>query len=39
VGRVKSIKPVMTVAALAVAIGAENWLYRKMCLARWQMRP
>jgi hypothetical protein len=38
-GRVESSKPVIKVAALTVAIGVENWLYRKMSLAGWRMRP
>jgi len=38
-GRAKSSKPVIKVAAFSVAVGVENWLYRKMRLAGWRMRP
>ena len=38
-GRVRGIKPVTQVAAVAVAIVAENLLYRKMRQAGWQLRP
>ncbi|MDP8972136.1 MAG: hypothetical protein M3N45_02950 [Actinomycetota bacterium] len=39
VGRARLIKPVVKVAALAVAIVAENLLYRKMGQAGWRLRP
>jgi hypothetical protein len=39
VGRVWSLKPVIKVAAVAVAIVAENLLYRKMRQSGWQIRP
>jgi hypothetical protein len=38
-GRVERIKPVIKVAALAVAIAAENLLYRKMGQFGWRIRP
>jgi hypothetical protein len=37
--RVGRIKPVIKVAALAVAIAGENFLYRKMRQAGWRLRP
>ena len=37
--RGKRIKPVIKIAALALAIGAENFLYRKMGQAGWRLRP
>jgi hypothetical protein len=39
VGRGKRIKSVIKVAALAVAIAAENYLHRKMHHYGWQVRP
>ncbi len=39
VGRVVGTKPVIKVAALAVAIVAENFLYRKMRQSGWRLRP
>ena len=33
------LKPVIKVAAVGVAIGVEQWLYRKMRLAGWRVRP
>jgi hypothetical protein len=39
VGRVERIMPVIKVATLAVAIAAENLLYRKMRQSGWQLRP
>ena len=38
-GRGKRIKPVIKIAALAVAIVTENFLYRKMGQAGWRLRP
>ena len=38
-GRGKRIKPFIKVAALAVAIAAENFLHRKMYHYGWQVRP
>ena len=38
-GRVERIKPVVKVAALAVAIAAENFLHRKMHHYGWRVRP
>ena len=38
-GRVGRIKPVIKVAAVAAAIVAENFLYRKMRQSGWQLRP
>ena len=37
--RGERIKPVIKVATLAVAIVAENLLYRKMGQAGWRLRP
>ena len=37
--RVKRINPVIKATALAVAIIAENLLYRKMRQAGWRLRP
>ena len=39
VRRREHIKPVIKVAALAVAIVAENLLYRRMLRYGWQLRP
>ena len=39
VGRGERIKPVIKVAALGVAIVAENFLYRKMRQSGWRLRP
>jgi len=39
VGRLERIKPVIMVAALAVAIAAENFLHRKMHHYGWRVRP
>jgi hypothetical protein len=36
---VRRIKPVIKVAAVAAAIVAENFLYRKMRHYGWQLRP
>jgi hypothetical protein len=37
-GRAKRIKPLIKAAALAVAIVAENLLYRKMGQFGWRIR-
>jgi hypothetical protein len=37
--RAGRVKPGIKVAALAVAIVAENLLYRKMGRAGWRIRP
>ena len=37
--RLGHIKPVIKVAAVGVAIVVEQWLYRKMRLAGWRVRP
>ena len=39
VGRGERIMPVLKVAALGVAIVAENLLYRKMRQSGWRLRP
>jgi hypothetical protein len=39
VSRRERIKPVIKVAAVAVAIAVENLLYRKMHHYGWQLRP
>jgi len=39
VGRVRHIKPVIKVAALAVTIATENFLHRKMRYDGWRLRP
>ncbi len=38
-GRRERIKPVIKVAAVTVAIVAENLLYRKMRQSGWRLRP
>ena len=38
-GRGERIMPVLKVAALGVAIVAENLLYRKMGQSGWRLRP
>jgi hypothetical protein len=38
-GRAGRVKPAIKVAALAVAIVAENLLHRKMGQAGWRIRP
>ena len=38
-GRVERIKPLIKVAAVAAAIVAENFLYRKMGQSGWRLRP
>ncbi len=37
--RLGYIKPVIKIAAVGVAIVVEQWLYRKMRLAGWRVRP
>jgi hypothetical protein len=37
--RLGHIKPVIKVAAVGAAIVVEQWLYRKMRLAGWRVRP
>jgi hypothetical protein len=37
--RLGHLKPVIKVAAVGVAIVVEQWLYRKMRLAGWRVRP
>jgi hypothetical protein len=37
--RLGHIKPVIKVAVVGVAIVVEQWLYRKMRLAGWRVRP
>jgi hypothetical protein len=39
VGRRKRIKPVIKVAALALAIATENFLHMKMHHYGWRVRP
>jgi hypothetical protein len=39
VRRRERIEPVIKVAALALAIAAENFLHRKMRQSGWRLRP